>query len=415
MSSITGKIAASLLTERPAPGTPLPEPPPPDPYETGPPQPQRTGAPPDGKTPNGLGYTSEPALEFVPLAELRARVKARGPRPYLLRGVWPIGAYGVHAAETKAQKSWNALDLAVSVASGTPWLGHVPVDAPGPVVTFWGEGDDASLVRRTDAICQARHVDPDQLPLIVCCRAPHLNDQRHRAEFYAKVAEVQPRLVVLDPFYLSARGANGADLYAMGELLEHPQRVCVALGAALVIVTHYNRRDGRGPLRITGAGPAEWGRVLIGATVKSRRTDPASKATTVVTQLDVIGGEVPERTLCVVRHIVADDPDDLDSPLRYTVTVTDATDTPAAKDRHDLSPAAHKILDAVRSDAEPASSKTLVDRIAAKHGHGLARETVSKELKALMDGGLVDCIAQGEFKPKLWFACGSQEPPDAPL
>jgi hypothetical protein len=33
-------------------------------------------------------------------------------------------------------------------------------------------------------------------------------------------------LTTIDPFYLSARGANGADLYAMGETLESIQMIC---------------------------------------------------------------------------------------------------------------------------------------------------------------------------------------------
>jgi len=49
------------------------------------------------------------------------------------------------AAEFKAGKTWAITDLAVSVASGTPWLGIFPVDAPGPVLLFAGEGGNARL------------------------------------------------------------------------------------------------------------------------------------------------------------------------------------------------------------------------------------------------------------------------------
>jgi hypothetical protein len=82
-----------------------------------------------------------PALEFFSIAELRARVKARGPRRRLLSGLWPSGDYGVLAAEQKAQKTWGACALAVAVASGTPWLGLIAVDDPGPVIMFAGEGN----------------------------------------------------------------------------------------------------------------------------------------------------------------------------------------------------------------------------------------------------------------------------------
>jgi hypothetical protein len=351
---------------------------------------------------NGGAPPSGP-FEFLALAELRARVHERGPRRWLLRRIWPAGDYGVHAAEMKAQKSWNAVDLAVSVASGTPWLGHVPVDDPGPVLLFWGEGGDASLVRRTDAVCEHRRLTPDELPIVVCCRSPHLSDQQHRTVLERKVAELRPRLVIVDPFYLAARGANGADLYAMGALLEEPQRVCQQHGAALLVVTHFNRKDGRGALRITGAGPAEWGRVLIAATVKSRRTDPATSATTVITELDMIGGEIPDSTLRVTRTIRADDPDDLDSPLHLTIAVHDV-DPDDDSDNDDMPPARRKLLDALRVADAPRTVRQLVDHIAEQHGHGLQRQTVSTELNALHEAGLADYVDQGNGRPKLWIA-----------
>src|SRR5665213_2495378 len=62
-----------------------------------------------------------PVLPIRRLADVAAEVDGRGPRRWLVRGVFPAGDYGVHGAEPKAGKTWNALDLGVSVATGTPW------------------------------------------------------------------------------------------------------------------------------------------------------------------------------------------------------------------------------------------------------------------------------------------------------
>jgi hypothetical protein len=231
-----------------------------------------------------------------------------GPRKWLIRGIWPAGAYGVHGAEMKAQKSWNGFDLAVSVASGTPWLNTYEVDAPGPVIIFAGEGGKAAIVRRLRAICNGRGLKAEDLPIVVCARAPHLGNNAHLALFQEQTAHTKPRLVILDPLYLSAGGADGKDLYAMGALLERAQHTCEAHDASLFVITHYNRKEGTGPMRITGAGPAEWGRVLIGAKVISRHTNIETLATTVVLELDVIGGEIPDQGIRVRRDIHADDP-----------------------------------------------------------------------------------------------------------
>ncbi|HET6753978.1 MAG TPA: AAA family ATPase [Jiangellaceae bacterium] len=193
-----------------------------------------------------------------------------------------------------ASWTWNALDLAVSVASGTPWPGTHEIDDPGPVVIFAGKGGEAAIVRRIRAICGSRDLKAENLPITVCPRAPHLSNSAHMAIFAEQVETTTPRLVLLDPLYLALGGASGADLYGMGQVLERPQLVCDTHGVSFMVVTHFNRGGKTGASRISGAGPAEWGRVLIGAEVKSRHTDPNTKATTVVTQFDVISSEVPD-------------------------------------------------------------------------------------------------------------------------
>lgn len=347
-----------------------------------------------------------PALTFRTLVDLAAAVDAQGPRRWLLRGVWPAGDYGIHAAEHKAQKTWTTADLVISVASGTPWLGAIPVDNPGPVLMFVGEGGDANTLRRLRATAHNRDVIAETLPIVICTRAPHLGDRTHLHLLAEQVKKQQPVLVTIDPLYLSAAGANLGDLYAMGALLETPQRICQAAGAALWIVTHYNRRQGAGAARITGAGPAEWGRVLISADVTARTTEPVTRASVVTTELRVIGGEVPDRTLVLTRRIYSDDPDDLDAALHVecsvteTTTHTDTLSAPPSGDR--LSPAASKLLVALRDADGPRSASELVDAVVARHGHGLTRQTVSTALNALRRAGFVTFVDEGPGLPRDW-------------
>lgn len=341
-------------------------------------------------------------LEFLPIAELCAQVDKAGPRKFLLRGIWPAQDYGVHAAEMKAQKTWNTADLGVSVASGTPWLGAIPVDQPGPVVMLAGEGGQAPVVRRLRAICAARELHLEDLPITVCTRAPNLQNLAHLGQVQDALAAITPRLVSLDPLYLSAGTASGGQLYEMGALLGRVQRLCEDAAAALFVVTHFNRRQGTGAQRITGAGPAEWGRVLISATVLSRYTDPGTLATTVLSRLDVIGGEIADQSIRLHRIIWADDPDDLDSPLHYETTVLE-DDAAAAGD--DMPPGKANLLAALRADpARPRSQKDLVDWIVStRHGVPLRRPTASNYLNELARDGFADCIDQGSGRAKLWY------------
>lgn len=347
------------------------------------------------------------ALQFVTVRELCARVDAAGPQQWLLRALWPANDYGVHAAEQKAQKSWNTVDMAVSVASGTPWLGAIECDHPGPVLMFIGEGGEVDFTRRLRAVCAARGLTAEDLPITVCMRAPHLARGPHLGEMATAIDAVRPRLVTVDPLYLSVGGANTASLSEMGGVLEGPQRLCQAAGAALLLVTHHNKsRDAKGAARITGAGPAEWGRVLITASVISRRKMPDTQETIVVTELDVIGGAIAGETLRLVRRVRAVDPGDRSSAVSYRtdLTVVDAVVPAAGPDGAERQPPARaKLLEAVRALGRPATGHELVDWIVRTHGHGLTRVTVSREMHALAEAGVVDDIAT-PGRESLWYS-----------
>ena len=216
----------------------------------------------------------------------------------------------------------------------------------------------------------------------------------------AQLRAIRPALVTLDPLYLAARGANLADLYTMGALLEAAQHLCAEVGSSLWITTHHNRKQGQGALRITGAGPAEWGRVLLTAEVKARHTDPSTRATSVISVLTAIGGEIPDQALRLHRRVWATDPDDLDSPLHIETSVTEAETNQPDEADSGVTPAAQKLLEASRALGAPSTARSLVDWVAKHYGHGLRRETVSRALSDLEKRGLMDSAEAG--REKLW-------------
>ena len=58
---------------------------------------------------------------------------------WLVQDLWTEQAVGIVGGAPKCCKTWLALDLAVSVASGTPALGRFPVSGSGPVLLFAAE------------------------------------------------------------------------------------------------------------------------------------------------------------------------------------------------------------------------------------------------------------------------------------
>jgi hypothetical protein len=64
------------------------------------------------------------------------------------------------------------VDLAISVASGTPWLGRFPCPNPGAVALFPGEEDAYELRRRFQAVAEPRGARADELPIHLAENTP---------------------------------------------------------------------------------------------------------------------------------------------------------------------------------------------------------------------------------------------------
>lgn len=277
--------------------------------------------------------------------------------------------------------------------SGTPWLGIFDVEAPGPVLLFAGEGGARKIARRFRAVCEARAVDPATLTVRVCPRVPRLTSEASMLLVEDEVATSRPALVIVDPLYLAAVGARGSDIYDMGAHLAAAQAICQRHGAALVIVHHWNKTgDGRGAKRMSGAGPDAWGRVLISAAVVSRHTDPTTRGSSVVLDLDVVGDEIAETTVRARRRVWAEDPDDLGSPLHYEVEELDvAADDP---DVDGLSLKARRVLAALRGPFCPPEglrAEPDIGDLLAVDGAGppLKKRTIYEALAELRARGLV--------------------------
>lgn len=363
-------------------------------------------AEPDRATADALEEPPRTLLDIEPLRTLLARVHEAPTPRFLCRGVMAEGDYGMLGAEDKAGKTWLVTDLAVSVASGTPWLGLFPVDSPGPVLVFAGEGGARKIARRFQAVCEAKGLDPRSLPIRICLRVPHLTSDGALLLVEEEIATTTPRLGIIDPLYLAARGARGSDLYEMGAHLVGVQEVCQRHGAGLLITTHWNKTgQGTGAKRFTGVGPGAWGRVLISAAVISRHTDPVTKATTVALELEFQGDEIGDQRVRIRRRVWAHDPDDLASLLHYEVTRVD-DDTAADPALAGLRPSSKRVLRALEAAQAPLTVKGLGDALAVDDTglECLKRRTIAAALAELDAAELVERAGDDGSGAGLWRA-----------
>jgi hypothetical protein len=272
-------------------------------------------------------------LGLRPVADIAAEVDAAGPPTFLFSPVWPSDAYGVVAAAHKVGKSWIMLDAAVSVASGTRWLELFPCESPGPVMVFLGEGGARKMTRRGRAVARSKGLQWDELPILMSERVPRLSDDKAISALTLELDRHPAALVIIDPLYLAAAGANGKQLYEMATVLEPVQVACQRAGAALMVAHHFNRDTSRqGSDRMSGAGPAEWGRVLVSVDKSADLRDVKTGRTDVTLELSLDGDEITGGKRTVKRSVWADDVTDLGSPLNYQVQPTVPLAAPDAYD-----------------------------------------------------------------------------------
>jgi len=110
-------------------------------------------------------------------------------------------AVGVLGGQPKCCKTFLALDIAVSVASGAPCLRQFSVHGPGPVLMFPAEDALEDIRLRLDGICAAANQRLETIPIhVITVPRLYLDQDRHRQQLAATVQAINPRLLILDPF-----------------------------------------------------------------------------------------------------------------------------------------------------------------------------------------------------------------------
>jgi hypothetical protein len=278
-----------------------------------------------------------------------------------------------------------------------------------------GEGGQRKMLRRLRAICEAKHVRYEDLPIHLCFRVPHLTDRGHLEALAEKVEEVRPVLVIIDPLYLAARGAKASQLIEMGEHLEAVQTITQRNGAALAIIHHWNKTgSGSGANRMTGVGGQEWGRVLLSAAVLSKHTDPDTKKSRVTLGFEAVGDEIPESEFRIRRNVWADDPDDLNSRLHYQIEAV--SDEPGDNANGDMKPAVKRVLKVLSSATEWLTTKDIGDRVAEDPTGrgGLKPRTIQDACRILAERDLAVSYSRDNAYP-VWRAVDAVEKSGAPV
>src|SRR5215471_9390238 len=174
---------------------------------------------------------------------------------WLITNLWSHEAVGIVGGEPKCCKSFLALDLAIAVAAGVPCLRRFETPDPGRVLLYAAEDSAAIVRRRLEGIAAAAGVDLADLDIqVITAPSLRLDLEGDRRSLADTVANLRPRLLILDPFVRLHRideNASGEVAPLLAYLRELQRRYALA-----VLVVHHAKK---------GAGNVRAGQALRGS------------------------------------------------------------------------------------------------------------------------------------------------------
>lgn len=164
-----------------------------------------------------------------------------GPTPWLVENLIVSRALVAMVGRWKTTKSYAALELLVSIATGTPAFGSLVIPTPGPVIYVCEESGRAALWRRLDALCRGRAIDRDALDglFLAANQRVKLDDAGWQAELVAQGRELQPRLFLFDPLARMKAAAREENAQTdMAPLIEYLRELREETSAGVAFVHH---------------------------------------------------------------------------------------------------------------------------------------------------------------------------------
>jgi len=193
------------------------------------------------ETPNSNGGAYDGKVEPLPVVRAsELKIPDRRQR-WLIDHLWSHQAVGIIGGSPKSGKTWLALEMAVSVASGSPCLTTFAVTSPGPVLLYAAEDSASALRERVQTLAQIHGVDFQRLDLhLITVDTLRLDRPDHQDRLEATLQVYKPALLILDPLVrVHAIDENIAGQVAA--LLGYLRSLQRKTGAAITLVHHVRK------------------------------------------------------------------------------------------------------------------------------------------------------------------------------
>jgi hypothetical protein len=160
---------------------------------------------------------------------------------WLIDQLWTHQAVGVIGGSPKSGKTWLALEMAVSVASGNPCFGRFEVLSPGLVLIYAAEDSAVAVRSRIESIARLHQVDFNRLDVhIITLDSLRLDRPEHQDRLESTLLLYRPALLILDPLVrIHAIDENVAG--QVSTLLGYIRSLQRKTGAAIALVHHVRK------------------------------------------------------------------------------------------------------------------------------------------------------------------------------
>jgi hypothetical protein len=330
----------------------------------------------------GGSFSEGAVLAFEPAVELLRREPPK--TLWVIKSLLPKLALAAIAGEPKTTKTWTAIELAMSVATGTKAMGaYEPGDGARPVALLLAEDGQENVRNRLRALAAGRGLDPQTAVArihVICRRSLDLRDDAALTRLVIALRRIPDlALVALDPLRDLHRGEEN-DSGAMSDVMHRLRAIRDLVGVSVIFV-HHSAKAGletngrRAGQRMRGSSTVH-GAVDGGIYLHDLRTDDGGRwENTVTIELKAARAPAPFRLCLEVQ-------DDEDGACCARWSILEKVPQGGEEVLED-------ILRVLRASTVPLSEDAIRQRVGKK------RDTVRAMLHKGRNAGLVEQASNG--------------------
>lgn len=178
-------------------------------------------------------FTVETAAHF--LAKPEPKIE------WLIENIWVDKSRGLIAGNPGVGKTWIALDMLISVASGQLCLGRYPVKK-GAVLLVEEEASELNLARRLHTLARARHLQDSDLSNMFLLTRQFAKIPEDAVSLFHLIMEHDIKLVVFDSLRrFHSQNENSSS--EMQLVLDSFGRLNAMTGASIVLIHHLSKSN----------------------------------------------------------------------------------------------------------------------------------------------------------------------------